>query len=222
MTLFPEMIETVTDESIIGRAKKKGVFHINTHQIRDFSLDKHRRVDDTPYGGGMGMIMSVPPVAACHEAIMKNVSDGERIRTVYMSPQGALFNQKTAERIAKDYDRVIILCGHYEGVDNRIIETVIDEEISIGDYVITGGELAALIVIDCVCRLIDGTLSSPECHENESISCGMLEYPQYTRPAEFNGLRVPAVLLGGNHAEIERFRYKAALEKTKKLRSDLL
>ncbi len=220
MTLFPGMVEAVLGESIIGRAQTAELVEVYTHQIRDYSNDIHRKVDDTPYGGGMGMLMTVQPVFDCYDAV-KAMVDMPKTRTLYMSPQGKVFNQKTAERLA-EYDRLIILCGHYEGVDQRIIDGIVDEEISIGDYVLTGGELAACVVCDAVSRLKDGVLASKECHENESISCGMLEYPQYTKPREYRGMEVPEVLLGGNHAAIDRWRYEAALAATMKKRPDLL
>ena len=220
MTLFPEMIKSVLGESIIGRASEKGILDIRVHNIRDYSEDKHRRVDDTPYGGGMGMLLAAPPIYNCFKAITADCKD-ERIYTVYMSPQGKVLNQKKAEFLSK-IDRLVILCGHYEGVDERIIEEIVDEEISVGDYVLTGGELPACILTDCVARLVDGVLSDSECHEIESISCGMLEYPQYTRPYNFRGKTVPDVLLGGNHTEIDKWRYEEALKRTKKTRPDLI
>lgn len=217
MTLFPELVNSVLNESIIGRARQAGLIEVNAHNIRDYSKDKHRRVDDTPYGGGMGMLMAAPPVYDCYEAIEKKGNT----RTVYMSPKGRVFTQKKAEELS-GYDQLIILCGHYEGIDQRVLDRIVDEEISVGDYVLTGGEIPACIVVDAVSRLIDGVLSDPECHENESLVCGMLEYPQYTRPCEFMGERVPEVLLSGNHKEIEKWRFKTALELTKKQRPDLL
>lgn len=222
LTLFPEMVETVLKQSIIGRADDAGLIKINVHNIRDFSKDKHKRVDDTPYGGGMGMLLAAPPIYDCYMAVTADAFDGERIHTVYMSPQGKVLSQKKAEQLSSSYDRLVILCGHYEGVDERIIEEIVDEEISIGDYVLTGGELPACILTDCVCRLIDGVLSDKQCHTIESISCGMLEYPQYTRPAVFNGKNVPSVLLGGNHAEIEKWRFEEAVKRTLKKRPDLM
>ena len=221
MTLFPELVGYVLGTSITGRAEKAGYVTYNTHCIRDYSTDRHRRVDDTPCGGGMGMLMAAPPIVACHEAVMKDVGADEKVRTVYMSPQGKVLTQKKATELAR-LDRLIILCGHYEGIDERAIKLVADEEISIGDYVLTGGELPACVLCDCVSRLVDGVLASSECYENESLSAGMLEYPQYTRPIEFCGMKVPDVLLGGNHAEIEKWRYEAALEATKRKRPDLL
>lgn len=220
ITLFPEMIENVLGESIIGRAKKSGAIELYAHQLRDYSRDKHRRVDDTPYGGGRGMLISPEPVCDCHAAVLSKAPE-MRTRTVYMSPQGKVFTQKKAEKLA-EYDRLIIICGHYEGIDRRAVDVVADEEISVGDYILTGGELPACTLIDCVSRLCRGVLSDPECYEKESVSCGMLEYPQYTRPENFRGMRVPEVLLGGNHAEIERWRHKAALELTLKNRPDMI
>lgn len=217
MTLFPELVDKILGESIIGRARESGIIEVSAHNIRDFSKDKHRRVDDTPYGGGMGMLMAAPPIYDCYCAIPKT----DKCHTVYMSPKGKLFDQKKARELSS-YDQLIILCGHYEGIDQRVLDRVVDEEISVGNYVLTGGELPACIVVDAVSRLIDGVLSDPECFENESLSEGMLEYPQYTRPYEFMGERVPDVLLGGNHKEIEKWRFKAALELTKKQRPDLL
>lgn len=220
MTLFPEMVKAVLGESIIGRASENGLLDIRIHNIRDYSEDKHRRVDDTPYGGGMGMLLAAPPIYNCFKAITAD-TENKKIHTVYMSPQGKVLNQKKAEALSK-VDRLVILCGHYEGVDERIIEEIVDEEISVGDYVLTGGELPACLLTDCVARLVDGVLADSECHEIESISCGMLEYPQYTRPYEFNGKKVPDILLSGNHTEIDKWRYEEALKRTKKKRPDLI
>ena len=221
MTLFPELVDTVLSSSIIGRARSRGALSVGVHNIRDYSADKHRRVDDTPYGGGMGMLMSAPPIYSCYRAIVDREDFSGRTRVVYMSPKGSLLNQKEAYRLA-EYDNLIILCGHYEGIDQRIIDEIVDEEISIGDYVLTGGELPACILVDCVGRLADGVLSSPECHELESFSCGLLEFPQYTRPYDFLGRKVPDVLLSGNHAEIARWRQEQALALTRTRRPDLL
>lgn len=221
MTLFPEMVKTVLDESVIGRAQKSGAIEINYHNIRDFSKDKHRRVDDTPYGGGKGMLMMAPPIYDCYEHITANYGDELKTRVLYMSPRGSVFNQKKAEELSM-YDNVIILCGHYEGVDQRIIDEIVDEEISIGDFVLTGGEIPACLLVDAVARLVDGVLSDPECHEKESISSGMLEYPQYTRPYEFHGVRVPDVLISGNHAKIDSWRSDMAMKITEEMRPDLL
>ena len=220
MTLFPEMTDRILGESIIGRAQNKGAIEVYSHDIRDFSEDKHRRVDDTPCGGGMGMLMAAPPIYRCWKSITDSTVAKKR-KTVYMSPQGRVLTQKLAAEYL-DCDQIIILCGHYEGVDRRIVETVVDDEISIGDYVLTGGELPACIFVDCVSRMIDGVLSDPECFENESIAGGMLEYPQYTRPIDFMGKKVPDVLLSGDHEKIRKWRYKAALELTKKNRGDMI
>ena len=220
MTLFPEFVDTILSESIIGRARNKGILSINTHNIRDYSEDKHRRVDDTPYGGGMGMLMATKPIYDCYLDVIKK-SSSENRKVVYMSPQGKVLTQKKAYELSK-LDTLVVLCGHYEGVDRRIVDEIVDEEISIGDYVLTGGELPACILCDVVGRLVDGVLSESECHEKESISSGLLEYPQYTKPYEFNGRKVPDVLLSGNHKDIEKWRYRAAVELTKKNRPDLI
>jgi tRNA (guanine37-N1)-methyltransferase len=221
MTLFPELVKTVLNESIIGRAQKSGAIEINCHNIRDFSKDKHHRVDDTPYGGGKGMLMMAPPIYDCYKHIIDNNRDALNKKVIFMSPSGTVFNQKKAEELSK-YDNLIILCGHYEGVDKRIIDEIVDEEISIGDFVLTGGEIPACILVDAVARLTDGVLSDPECYEKESISSGLLEYPQYTRPYEFHGACVPEVLISGNHAKIDEWRQEQALNITKERRPDLL
>ena len=219
MTLFPDLIDQVCGESIIGRAQNAGLIKVSAVNIRDYSKDKHRRVDDTPYGGGKGMLMSAPCVYDCFSDVVSHLEGS--VHTVYMSPQGSVLTQKKAKELKK-YDNLVILCGHYEGIDSRVIEEIVDEEISIGDYVLTGGELPACVLIDCVSRLCPGVLADAECYENESISCGMLEYPQYTRPYEFHGKKVPAPLLRGNHAEIEAWRKEEALKLTQKKRPDLL
>lgn len=223
MTLFPEYVDMILSESIIGRARRSGRLSIGTYNIRDWSEDKHRRVDDTPYGGGKGMLMAAPPIFRCHEAIKKlrGYTESSHIKTVYMSPRGTQFDQRLAASLAGE-DGIIILCGHYEGVDERIIDEIIDEEISIGDFVLTGGELPACIVADAVGRLCDGVLADPECFEKESFSDGLLEYPQYTRPFEFHGRTVPEVLISGHHGNIEKWRRERALEITRERRPDLL
>lgn len=220
MTLFPDMVEYVLGESVIGRAQKAGFIEISTHNIRDYSEDKHRRVDDTPYGGGKGMLMMAPPIYGCYSDICNKNQDVRSRRVVFMSPSGKVLNQKKAEELSK-YDQLIILCGHYEGVDRRIIDEIVDEEISIGDYVLTGGEIPACILVDCVSRLVDGVLSDPECYEKESISSGLLEYPQYTRPYEFHGMTVPDVLISGHHGNIDKWRYEKSIELTKLNRPDI-
>ena len=219
MTLFPDMISSFCVQSIIGRAVKAGIIEINAHNIRDFSLDRHRKADDTPYGGGMGMLMTAQPIVDCYESFEPQLCG--KTKRVYMSPKGTLFSHEKARELSR-YDNLVILCGHYEGVDQRAIDMLIDEEISIGDYVLTGGELSAAVVIDAVSRLIPGVLTDAECYENESIASGLLEYPQYTKPAEFRGRRVPEVLLGGNHADIEKWRRRRALELTYESRAELL
>jgi tRNA (guanine37-N1)-methyltransferase len=224
MTLFPELVDYVLGESIIGRAQKNGAISISTHNIRDYSKDKHHRVDDTPYGGGKGMLMMAPPIYDCYEAIVeknKDLGENHTRRVVYMSPQGKILNHQKALELSK-YDNLIILCGHYEGVDYRVIDEIVDEEISIGDYVLTGGEIPACILVDSVARLVEGVLADKECFEKESISGGLLEYPQYTRPYEFHGVKVPDVLLSGHHENIEKWRNQRALELTEEKRPDLL
>lgn len=222
MTLFPELVEGVLSASIIGRAASAGLIDIRAHDIRDWSPDKWRRVDGTPAGGGKGMLLAAPAVYNCYKGIVDSQSDQpRRRRVIYMSPQGSIFTQEKARELLA-YDNLVILCGHYEGIDERVLEEIVDEEISIGDYVLTGGEIPACIVIDCVARMIDGVLASPECYEEESISSGMLEYPQYTRPVEFHGKRIPDVLLSGDHEKVARWRYDMSVERTKQKRPDLL
>ena len=220
LTLFPEMIEGTLGQSIIGRAREGGHIEVFSHNIRDYSLDKHRKVDDTPCGGGKGMLMSCQPIDDCHAAV-KALAPELKTKTVYMSPQGRVLTQKIAKDFS-EYDRLIILCGHYEGVDRRVVEMLCDDEISIGDYVLTGGELPACVLIDCVSRMVDGVLSESVCYEEESHMNGLLEYPQYTRPIEYKGMKVPDVLLSGDHKKIEEWRKREALELTKKQRPDLL
>ncbi len=218
MTLFCDMVTAPLSESIIGRGQKAGKLTVHCHNIRDYSTDRHRRVDDTPYGGGRGMLMMPQPIFDCFEAIEK--VPGRR-RVVYLSPKGALFNQEKARELAT-YDQVILLCGHYEGVDQRVLDEIVEEEISIGDYVLTGGELAACVIIDAVGRLIEGVLPEAVCHEEESLTGGLLEYPQYTRPAEWHGMRVPEVLQNGDHAKIRAWRQEQAVALTLQKRPDLL
>lgn len=225
MTLFPELVSSVLGESIIGRAQKAGHVSVHAHNIRDFANNKHNKVDDTPYGGGFGMLMMAPPVYDCYEFVKNQVvaEMGENVKSkvIYMSPQGKVLTQQKAQELA-EYDNLIILCGHYEGIDTRVLEEIVDEEISIGDYVLTGGELPACVLVDCISRLRDGVLADKKCYEDESISCGRLEYPQYTRPYEFHGKKVPDVLISGNHAEIDKWRAAKSLEITKQKRPDLL
>ncbi len=217
MTLFPALVDSILSESIIGRARTGGAIDIRVHNIRDYSEDKHHRVDDTPYGGGKGMLLAAPPIYNCYRAI----AGDERPYVVYMSPRGSVFRQEKARQLAKK-ERLVVLCGHYEGVDERIIEEIVDEEISIGDYVLTGGELPCCIVVDAVARLCDGVLADAECYEKESFSDGLLEYPQYTRPVEFLGRAVPEVLTSGHHEKIDTWRFEQSLALTRERRPDLM
>lgn len=221
MTLFPEMVSSVLSESIIGRAQTGGIIEVNCHNIRDFSKDKHRKTDDTPYGGGMGMVMTCQPIYDCYESIASKIDEGNKKRVIYMSPKGRIFNHDIAKELSQ-YDNLIFLCGHYEGVDQRVLDEMVDEEISIGDYVVTGGEIPACIVIDAVSRLLDGVLASSECYEGESVASGILEYPQYTKPREFRGREVPEILLSGDHAKIDRWRLEEAVKITRERRPDML
>lgn len=219
LTLFPGMCETVLSESIIGRARKAGHVTIACHDIRAFSKDKHRHVDDYPYGGGAGMVMQPGPIFDCFVDLCGRLRT--RPHLVYLTPQGKRFDQQTALRFSK-LDNLCLLCGHYEGVDERVLEEIVDEEISIGDFVLTGGELPALCVADAVARLLPGVLAGEESWQEESIASGLLEYPQYTRPPVYHGRPVPEVLLGGHHARILDFRREAALTRTLERRPDLL
>lgn len=219
MTLFPEMCERVLDESIIGRARKKGIIEVNCHNIRDYTDDKHRRVDDTPYGGGQGMLMKPEPIAACFDEIVRQCVN--RPLFVYMSPKGKVFNQSIA-RGFMNYENICLLCGHYEGIDQRIIDSMVDMEISVGDYVLTGGELPALIITDAVCRMVPGVLAEDVCFEDESHYDGLIEHPQYTRPPEWRGMSVPEELVSGHHANIAKWKRIKSLEQTAKYRPDLL
>lgn len=221
MTLFPDMIENILGESIIGRARKAEIIEVEAHNIRDYSIDKHRKTDDTPFGGGVGMIMTCQPIYDCYKDIVSKIPDGNKKRVIYMSPKGRIFSHTVAKELS-EYDNLIFLCGHYEGVDQRIIDEIVDDEISIGDYVLTGGEVPACIVIDAVSRLIDGVLASSECYEGESVASGILEYPQYTKPREFRGRAVPEILLSGDHKKIDRWRLEEAVKITKERRPDLL
>lgn len=218
MTLFPAMCETVMGESIIGRARKAGKVEIVCTDIRDFAGNKHNKVDDMPYGGGMGMVMAAHPIYDCYKSLYGG--DEPKPHLIYMSPKGKIFDQKRARELS-ELDRIVLLCGHYEGVDERVIEEIVDEELSIGDFVLTGGELPALAVADAVCRMLPGVLSDELCFEEESHFSGLLEYPQYTRPAEWHGKEVPEVLLSGNHAKIDEWRRMQSLMITAERRPDL-
>ena len=219
-TLFPEMCEAVLSASIIGRARKAGKIEICCHNIRDYSPDRrHHRVDDSPYGGGKGMVMQPEPIYRCYLDIIRQSLSLPHV--IYLSPQGKVLTQKKALAL-REIPHLLRLCGHYEGVDERIIEKIADEELSIGDYVLTGGELAALAVTDAVARLCDGVLSASECFEEESHMNGLLEYPQYTRPERWEGMAVPPVLLSGHHANISAWRQQQSLDRTRQKRPDLL
>lgn len=219
LTLFPAMCEAVLGESIIGRARRAGFVTMECHDIRAFSKNKHRHVDDYPYGGGAGMVMQPDPIFDCFADLCGRLRT--RPHLVYLTPQGRRFDQDTALRFSK-LDNLCLLCGHYEGVDERVLEEIVDEEISLGDFVLTGGELPALCVADAVARLLPGVLAGEESWLGESIASGLLEYPQYTRPPVYHGRTVPEVLLGGHHAQIEDFRRKTALARTWARRADLL
>ncbi|MEG2720588.1 MAG: tRNA (guanosine(37)-N1)-methyltransferase TrmD [Oscillospiraceae bacterium] len=219
LTLFPEMCENVLKESIIGRARENNYVTINTINIRDYTLDKHNRVDDAPYGGGMGMLMQTQPIYDCYMDLCEKI--GEKSHLVYMSPQGKTLTQEKVKELSK-LSNLAILCGHYEGVDERVIEEIVDEEISIGDYVLTGGELPALVLADSISRMLEGVLANDEAKELESHYNSLLEYPQYTRPYEWHSKKVPEVLISGHHANIEKWRREKSLERTLLRRPDLL
>ena len=220
MTLFPDTMNAVLHESILGRAAKKGIIEVNCVQIRDYTENKQCQVDDYPYGGGWGCVMMAQPLKSCLNDIMSTVKD-RKSRVIYMSPQGKPYDQQTARRLRDDYDHLVLVCGHYEGIDERFIEECVDEEISIGDFVLTGGEIAAMAVADSVCRLVPGVLSDEECFTGESHWDGVLEYPQYTRPEVWEGRAVPEVLLQGNHAAVDEWRRKKSLERTMDKRPDM-
>ncbi len=220
MTLFPEMIEQAINHSIMGRAITNGFIEINPVNIRDYSDNKHKQVDDYPYGGGAGMLIMPAPVKRCYEAICEQ-SEGKKHKVIYMTPQGKTWNQKMAMEYSKE-EEIIILCGHYEGIDQRVIDDIVTDEVSLGDFVLTGGELAAVVIADSISRLIPGVLGKEDSFKYESFDDGLLEYSHYTRPSVFEGKSVPEVLLSGNHKKIEEFRRYSSLENTYKKRPDLL
>ena len=220
MTLFPDTMNAVLHESILGRAAKKGIIEVNCVQIRDYTENKQCQVDDYPYGGGWGCVMMAQPLKSCLDDVMSTAKD-RKSRVIYMSPQGKPYDQQTARRLRDEYDHLVLVCGHYEGIDERFIEECVDEEISIGDFVLTGGEIAAMAVADSVCRLVPGVLSDEECFTGESHWDGVLEYPQYTRPEVWEGRAVPEVLLQGNHAAVDEWRRKKSLERTMDKRPDM-
>ena len=219
MTLFPETVGDMLSDSIIGRGQERGYIRIECHQIRDYTTNKQNQVDDYPYGGGRGCVMQAQPLYDCWKHICDEA--GQRVHTIYLSPCGKTFTQKDAVRLSKDYERLILVCGHYEGVDQRFIDACVDEEISLGDFVVTGGEIAAIAVADAVCRLVPGVLPDPECFENESHWDGLLEYPQYSRPEVWNGRAVPEILLSGHHVNIARWRRKQSILRTRLRRPDM-
>jgi len=220
LTIFPEMFETIIKASIFGKAVEKGIFRVMIHDIREYATNKHKQVDDYPYGGGHGMVMSPQPLFdAMYSILDKEFSDNTQV--ICFSPRGTVFNQHIAASFA-NCEHMILICGHYEGIDQRVIDRFVDHEVSIGDYVLTGGELPAMVFMDCVCRLLPGVLGNPNSAKDESFSRGLLEYPQYTRPQTYEGLEVPEVLLSGNHKEIERFKTTESLKITLSRRPDLI
>ncbi len=219
MTLFPDTVGDMLCESILGRAQERGIIRIECHQIRGYTLNKQKQVDDYPYGGGKGAVMQADPLYQCWNHICQEA--GERIHTIYLSPVGTVFKQADAKRLKADYNRLILVCGHYEGIDERFIEECVDEEISLGDFVLTGGEIPALAVADAVCRLVPGVLSDEECFVNESHWDGLLEHPHYSRPEVWHDRRVPPILLSGHHANIAKWRRKQSIIRTKLRRPDM-
>ncbi len=219
LTLFPEMFEAVLDNSIIGKAKEKGILELNYIQIRDFAHNKHRQVDDYPYGGGAGMVMQPEPIYLAYQSVSEGLS--YKPKTIYLSPQGKPFRQGTAKKLAKE-EHLVLICGHYEGVDQRILDEIVDMEISLGDFVLTGGELAAMAVVDATARLIPGVLKSEESFSEESHFSGLLEYPQYTRPEEWRGRKVPEILLSGHHKNIEAWKREMSIRTTFQKRRGML
>ena len=221
MTLFPEMVMDGLNTSITGRAVKNGLLSIEAVNIRDYAFNKHHSVDDYPYGGGAGMLMQAEPVYQCYEALTEKIKQKERARVIYLSPQGQTFNQTMAEEFAQEED-LVFLCGHYEGIDERVLEEIVTDYVSIGDYVLTGGELPAMIMIDCISRLVPGVLHNDVSAEFESFQDNLLEYPQYSRPEVWHDKKVPEVLMSGHHANIEKWRREQSVIRTAKNRPDLL
>ena len=219
LTLFPDMCRAVFHESIVGRAIAAGKLDVRAVNIRDYTLDKHRRVDDTPYGGGMGMLMQAQPIYDCYRAVA--AESAQKPHVIYLSPQGKVLTQTRARELAR-MEHLVLLCGHYEGVDERVLEEIVDEELSIGDYVLTGGELPALVLTDCVARMIDGVLPNETAYSEESHYASLLEHPQYTKPRVWHGVEVPEVLISGNHKLIEQWKHEQSLLTTLKKRPDML
>lgn len=219
MTLFPDAIRAMMDQSIIGRAQKAGHVAIVTHQIREYTTNKQMQVDDYPYGGGRGAVMQCDPLYRCWQHICHQA--GERVHTIYMSPCGRVFTQSVARELVARYDHIILVCGHYEGIDQRFLDECVDEELSIGDFVVTGGEIPAMAVADCLCRMVPGVLPEESCYTEESHWNGLLEYPQYSRPEEWHGRKVPEVLLSGNHGAVDDWRTKESYKRTILRRPDM-
>lgn len=228
MTLFPDMVQSGLSDSIIGRAIANGILSVETVNIRDFANNKHNKVDDYTYGGGAGMLMQAEPVYLCWEYIEEKIrktgtvsdSEAKKTRVIYLTPQGRVFDQKMAQDFSKEED-LILLCGHYEGIDERVLDEIVTDNVSVGDYVLTGGEIPAMIIIDAVSRLIPGVLHNDDSSELESFSDGLLEYPQYSRPEEWHGIKVPEILLSGDHAKVDMWRHEQSLRRTKERRPDL-
>ena len=218
LTLFPDMVEQGLNTSIIGRAVEKGTLSFETVNIRDYTIEKHKKVDDYPYGGGAGMVMQAQPIYDAYLAVVEKI--GYRPRCIYLTPKGSLFCQQTAKELAKEED-VILLCGHYEGIDERVLEEIVTDYISIGDYVLTGGELPAMVMVDAISRMVPGVLSNQESGETESLEGNLLEYPQYSRPETWNGKSVPSILLSGNHQKVDEWRREQSILRTKERRPDL-
>ncbi len=226
LTLFPEMVRQVLSTSIIGRAVQNGYLHVKAVNIRDYTADKHKKVDDYPYGGGAGMVMQAQPVYDAWRSVLGEISNRQggmrsRPRTIYLTPQAPVFSQGMAKELAQE-DSLVFLCGHYEGIDERVLEEIVTDYVSIGDYVLTGGELPALVMADAIARMVPGVLSNAQSGSTESLEGGLLEYPQYSRPEEWNGKKVPPILLSGNHAKVDEWRREQSILRTKSRRPDLL
>jgi tRNA (guanine37-N1)-methyltransferase len=221
ITLFPETTGDILSESILGRAQERDILKLECWQLRDYTTNKQNQVDDYPYGGGHGAVLQADPLFRCWQHICDETNGGERVHTIFLSPCGTTFNQAKARELVTEYNHLILVCGHYEGIDQRFIDECVDEEISLGDFVLTGGEIAAMAVTDAVCRMVPGVLSDPECYENESHWDNLLEYPQYSRPEVWHDRAVPKILLSGHHANVEKWRRKMSLVRTKERRPDL-